>query len=76
MLNAVLSNSGVEAGSSSSAHRGPSREADCVVAKIGIDKVVPGQGWEVVRVRVQKGRDSKRRGHGLALIAFCAVEML
>lgn len=44
MLKAVLSNRGVEAGSSSSAHKGPSREDDCVVAKMGIDRVVPGQG--------------------------------
>lgn len=44
MLKAVLSNSGVERGRSSSAHNGPRREADCVVAKMGIERVVPVLG--------------------------------
>lgn len=59
MLKAVLSYSGVEAGRLSSAHKGPSREADCVVAKMGIERVAPV--FEVVRgEKSRKGRQRKQ----------------
>ncbi len=41
MLKAVLSKTGVIGGMPSSAQRGPRREDDCVVAKVGIERVVP-----------------------------------
>ena len=49
MLKAVLSNVGVLGGSSSSDTRGPSEEAFWVVARMGMERILPGEEGENMR---------------------------